>query len=270
MKYIIPEISAHSILSTSKENEDGWRFYFDTTDPSKEYLIEKTQQDDCPIFHQAMILLYGNIFHREPLSDKLSEAFVYIDFSGIFDRKPVGKVLERQELAEHMFTPEGIWLDFGKGRQRFLAFERSASMSRQNRLSFVREDIHDLLRERMMLGMTIGNCQLSKLYAYNGLMFTSGTRIDSHKWLDDKHIIVIDNPKSIVEGANIITVEDDGTDHAMRKYTRVERTADIEVLEFDGEGLVSAELAQKLDISEHRGGHHSFQIRLPYIKGCCA
>ena len=55
MKYIIPELSAHSIISAAQKIENGWQFHFDTTDPSKEYLIEKTQQDDCPIFYQAMI-----------------------------------------------------------------------------------------------------------------------------------------------------------------------------------------------------------------------
>ena len=75
---------------------------------------------------------------------------------------------------------------------------------------------------------------------------------------------MIDNPKSIVKDTHIITVTDDGTANTMRKYTRVETTADIEVLEFDGEGLISKELTHTLDSSNL---HHSFQIRLPYIKG---
>ena len=36
------------------------------------------------------------------------------------------------------------------------------------------------LKERMMLGMNIGKCQLSKLYAYNALLFTSGRRIENN------------------------------------------------------------------------------------------
>ena len=41
-------------------------------------------------------------------------------------------------------------------------------MSRQARLSFIREDFYDAVRRRIMMDMTIGDCQLSKLYAYNG------------------------------------------------------------------------------------------------------
>ena len=49
-KYIIPQISAQSIIASAKQKGDGYSFYFDTTDVSKEYLVEDTLQDDCPIF----------------------------------------------------------------------------------------------------------------------------------------------------------------------------------------------------------------------------
>ena len=260
-KYIIPEISAQSIITSARRADDGYSFYFDTTDPSKEYLVERTLQDDCPIFYQAMLVL-GKNPDNEVISDALSSVFVYIDFSGIFDRKPVGRVLEQQRIAEYMFRPDGIVLNFGKEDHRYIAFERSASMSRQNRLAFVRSDVYEPLRERMMLGMNIGNCQLSKLYAYNALLFTSGARYIGTDILSDKKIIVINNPRSTVKDVNVITVEDDGTDNPMRKYSRVEKTADITVTEFDGEGFISPRLAEKIGRE-----HNSFQIRMPYIKG---
>ena len=240
---------------------DGYSFYFDTTDPSKEYMVENTLQDDCPMFHQAMLVLGAHRFSAS-VSDKLRDVFVYVDFSGIFDRRPMGRVLEQQRIAEHMFRPEGITLNFGGADHRYIAFERSASMSRENRLSFVREDVYESLKERMMLGMDIRSCQLSKLYAYNALLFTSGMRYDDTELLSEKKIIVIENPRSAVRDVDIVTVEDDGTDNPMRTYTRVARTADIEIMEFDGEGLISPSLAKKLDRE-----HSSFQIRMPYIKG---
>ncbi len=264
-KYLIPQISALSLLSSATKTFDGWAFRFDATDPSKEYLIEDTKQDDCMMFYQAMKLLYGSE-ELNAICESLYDAFVYIDFSGIFDRKPIGRTADLQNKAEYLFRPEGITMYFGKGypESRYIAFERSASMSRHNVLSFVREDIYEPLRERMLLGMEIGECQLSKLYAYNGLMFTRGRRYEIANLLHEKRIVVIDNPKSIVKDAEIITVEDDGTDNAIRKYNRVETIADVEVLEFDGEGIISKKLAGKLNINKQ---HHSFQIRLPYIKG---
>ena len=86
-----------------------------------------------------------------------------------------------------MFRPEGVCLDLGSGMRRYLAFERSNSMSRQSKLSFLREDVYHQVRRRIQMDMTIGDCQLSKLYAYNGLMLSSGVRLDGinkiHHWL---------------------------------------------------------------------------------------
>lgn len=261
-KYIIPEISAQSLITSAQKTDDGYRFYFDTTEPSKEYLIENTMQDDCPIFYQAMLVLGEKPNEANLVSDKLRDVFVYVDFSGIFDRKAVGKVLEYQQIAEYMFKPEGITLNFGKEDKRYVAFERSASMSRECKLSFVRADIYDALRERMMLGMNIGKCQLSKLYAYNALLFTSGTRYYDESVLSDKRIIAIKNPKTTIKNVNTVTVEDDGSNSPMRKYSRTEKIADITITEFDGEGFISPRLADSLAKS-----HNSFQIRMPYIKG---
>lgn len=261
-KYIIPEISAQSLITSAQKTDDGYRFYFDTTEPSKEYLIENTMQDDCPIFYQAMLVLGEKPNEANLVSDKLRDVFVYVDFSGIFDRKAVGKVLEYQQIAEYMFKPEGITLNFGKEDKRYVAFERSASMSRECKLSFVRADIYDALRERMMLGMNIGKCQLSKLYAYNALLFTSGTRYYDESVLSDKRIIVIKNPKTTIKNVNTVTVEDDGSNSPMRKYSRTEKIADITITEFDSEGFISPRLADSLAKS-----HNSFQIRMPYIKG---
>ena len=263
-KYIIRQISALGIITTASGEYDNWRFNFDAADSSKEYYVEETKQDDCAIFHQMMCILYGDNYPKEPVSEKLKDCMVYIDFFGIFDRRRASKEFEVVNKAECMLGRNGITLDFGRGPAQYIAFERSANMSRNCILSFIRADMYEPLRERIMLGMKIGKCQLAKLYAYNALMYTSGRRINDPGILSDKKIIVIDNPKSIVKNANIITVEDDGTDRPVRIYKRIEKTADVEVLEFDGEGIISKELAYKLDPS---GAHHSFQIRMPYIKG---
>ena len=101
-----------------------------------------------------------------------------------------------------------------------------------------------------MLGLHIGLCQLSKLYAYDALLFTSGTRYNDDTIFSDKRIIVIKNPKSIIKNVPIVTVCSDDSAGALRKYTRVEKVTDIRITEFDGEGLVSLRLADRLD-AEH-------------------
>ena len=262
-KYSILQISARTIMNCAKKTEDGYRFIFGTDDEANQGVITRKEQNDCALFRQLLTLVE---IRSEPalsqVSDALEEALVYLDFSGIFDRRAVGRVKELQELAEWLFRPEGIELSFADGSFRFVAFERSASMSRKNMLSFVRADLCEPLWERMTLGMKISKCQLSKLYAYNGLMFTSGRVIEHGFHMDADHIIVVDNPRSIVPDVATVTVEDDGSNAPMRRYTRVEKTADIEVLEFDGEGLVSAELGYRLDpFGYEKHEHHSHQGR---------
>ena len=86
-KYLIPEISALSIISTARKTDDGYDFCFDSTSIPNEYRTENTLQDDCPIFHQAMCILYGDNFRNsELLCEALRDVFVYVDFSGIFNR----------------------------------------------------------------------------------------------------------------------------------------------------------------------------------------
>ena len=78
-----------------------------------------------------------------------------------------------------------------------------------------------------MMDMTIGDCQLSKLYAYNGLMLSSGIRIDGIG-IDQPHrVVVIDNPTRTERNVSVITVEDDGTQSSTRNITgwRKKRTS---------------------------------------------
>ena len=64
-------------------------------------------------------------------------------------------------------------------------------MSRDSRLSFIRADYNEPVRRRVMLDMNIERCQLTKLYAYNGLMLSSGVRIDGINIHKPSRVIVV-------------------------------------------------------------------------------
>ena len=273
VKYRIYELSARAVISYGRQQECAYAFQLSAAETEKcKSLSAPHEQDDNALFYQIMCVLRGDAFTGTPsghLVTDLSDIIFYMDFSGIFDRSGARKKhLIRQEKAKALFRPEGIRLDFGSGPHRYLAFERSGSMSRQTRLSFIREDFYDTVRRRIMMDMTIGDCQLSKLYAYNGLMLSSGIRIDGIG-IDQPHrVVVVDNPVRTPPPTEVITVEDDGTQNSTRKYHRVETMADVEVTCFDGEGLISKQYARLID--EKLCGkkvHTSFQIRMPYVKG---
>ena len=273
VKYRIYELSARAVISYGRQQECAYAFQLSAAETEKcKSLSAPHEQDDNALFYQIMCVLHGDAFTGRPggqLVTDLSDIIFYMDFSGIFDRSGARKKYRiRQEKAKALFRPEGVSLDFGSGPHRYLAFERSGSMSRQARLSFIREDFYDAVHRRIMMDMTIGDCQLSKLYAYNGLMLSSGIRIDGIG-IDRPHrVVVIDNPTRTERNVSVITVEDDGTQSSTRKYHRVEKKEDIEITCFDGEGLISKEYARVVD--EKLCGkkvHTSFQIRMPYVKG---
>ena len=256
-RYSIGKLSALDLLACMDQSGEP---SFDATSPDRQRLLTMTVQDECGMFDQAQMVL-----NRAYVPDCLSDIFLYVSFSGIFDLHTDDRTVQRQEQAKTLFRPEGVRMNLGSGWFRYVAFERSANMSRHSELSFVRADVFAPLKERMQLGMEIGVCELSKLYAYNGLLFTSAERKPFDDLFTEKRIIVVDTPVTPVS-AVVTTVEDDGSDAPMREYSLTAINDVVDVKEFDGEGLISKELAARLNTGEKQA-HHSFQIRLPYIKG---
>ena len=249
-RYRIYLLSAQSILSYAKE-EGGAVTIALNRDATRRCVVSgRQEQEENALFFQIQCALHGDGFTptEEPgVVEDLSAVLCYVDFSGIFDRSPASsRVARLQALAETMFRPEGVTLDLGDGPRQYAAFERSNSMSRQGRLSFLRADLWETVRRRIMLDLELGQCQLSKLYAYNGLMLSTGARVEGME-IDRPHrVIVVDN-HALQRSARVITVEDVGGTDSVRRYQRVERVEDFSVTEFDGEGLVSKEYAARLN-----------------------
>lgn len=222
-KYRIFEVSARAVMSYAARENGQWHFALDRSATEKcKSFFALHEQDGNALFFQIMCVLQGDDFSEptdDHLIDGLADVIFYMDFPGIFDRSStLPRQQIRKEKARDMFRPEGVCLDFGSGMQRYLAFERSNSMSRQSKLSFLREDVYCQVRRRIQMDMTVGNCQLSKLYAYNGLILSSGVRLDGIG-IDKPHrVIVVDNPVVTARDVPVITVEDDGTQNSTRKY----------------------------------------------------
>ena len=270
-RYRIYSLSARAILSYARSEDDRYIFRLSrkATEKCKVYGAAH-EQDDNALFYQIMCVLRGNGFaipRNQQVIPDLAEVIFYVDFGGIFDRSGSNKYLERQKKAEDMFRPEGITLDFSSGEQRYRAFERSGSMSRQAKLSFIRADLYDQVRRRIMMDMTVTHCKLSQLYAYNGLMLSGGTRIDGIEITRPHRMIVVDKV-NLNRSTRVITVEDNGTKQGFKRYRRAETLKHIDIIRFDGEGLISKEYAKLIDkklCGKHI--HSSFQVRMPFIKG---
>lgn len=272
-KYVIYELSAKAVISYAVQRDGKYIFELDHSSTMKCKNPGAThEQSENALFHQILLETYGrgeDGSTSKYAPTRLDDAIFYMDFSGIFDvRGSSGRQILRKAKARDMFRPEGITLTIGRMPRRYVAFERSGNMSRNGRLSFIRADLYERVRRRMMLGMHIGQCQLSKLYAYNGLMLSTGVRMEDVGIDVPSRVIVVDNLVRTAYNVNVITVEDDGAQNSTRKYERVEKRADINITCFDGEGLISTQYAEAIDkrlCGKHV--HTSFQIRLPFVKG---
>ena len=258
VKYRIYELSARAVISYGRQQDGTYTFHLSAAETEKcKSLSAPHEQDDNALFYQIMCVLHGDAFTGRPggqLVTDLSDIIFYMDFSGIFDRSGARKKYRvRQEKAKALFRSEGVSLDFGSGPHRYLAFERSGSMSRQARLSFIREDFYDAVRRRIMMDMTIGDCQLSKLYAYNGLMLSSGIRIDGIG-IDRPHrVVVIDNPTRTERNVSVITVP--------------------QLLQYDADGGLHLPRALRLHGQDHppllhARGQRPFRYRKRHPQGC--
>jgi len=274
IRYKILHISVAALTAFAEDKGDGVYAYRLDKKQTESVIMRGAAsfQDDNAMFYQAMQIITDEKF-IQPKSDciieDLADVMVYFDFAGIFDYQTASIKKEiRRKKAEALFRPEGVILDFGNGPQKFVAFERSASMSRSAKLSFISEDIYNPLKKRIMLDLNIGECQLSKLYAYNGLMFSSGIRAEMPELFDFDTVVIVDNPKTVNDRVKVITAQDESKVGSVREYERTEKIATVEITEFDGEGLISPTLAEKIDkLCFGKHTHHSFQIRMPYIKG---
>lgn len=272
-RYRIYELSARAVMSYATEENGIYKYDLDAA-AVDHCLVSSAahEQDSNALFFQILCKLYGGGYREvilEDVSEELSEIIFYMNFQKVFDTRGLRQREKiRQKKAEAMFRRSGITLDFGHGSHRYFAFERSGSMSRKSVLSFIREDFYEPIRKRIMLDLESKSCQLSKLYAYNGLMLSSGKRIEGIS-IEKKHrVIVVDNPKLTTDREFMVTVQDDGTNNSTRKFYRQEKLQEVKVTCFDGEGLISKSFAEKLDIA-YCGAHihSSFQIRMPYVKG---
>ena len=167
IKYRIYRLSARAVMGYGQRDGDWFSFSLNKSATEQCKINMPHEQEDNALFYQIMAELHGGKFSG-PADGKivtdLADVIFYMDFSGIFDRtSEEKKYTDRLLKAKSMFRPEGVTLDFGSGRHRYLAFERSGSMSREFKLSFIREDLYAAVTRRITMDLSIGMCQLSKL-----------------------------------------------------------------------------------------------------------
>ncbi len=187
----------------------------------------------------------------------------------LFENKP----LTNSEMIRFMFR-DGIHIRFtSDGEARiFVPFDKSQSMARNSKITFIDKSLKKELNHRLLLGTKqIHEIAPSKFYAYKGLYLSSGKRID-HRDLhlnQDTVIILPNGPEVTDEEITYITNTTDSTTIEIEEG----KGLTIDTM-FDGEGIISMDYARLINEAIMGGGNNnetdsatSFQIRMPFMKG---
>ncbi len=243
--------------------------------------------------------------------NSLMQHILYIDFTEVFknikfneeskqyytqDELSPKKASDDTKLS-FMFDPEsGIRITFKDGNQRiFVPFDKSNSMARTCRITFIDKGIKDELDKRLLLGFDFNKIDLvlSKYYAYRGLYLTSAHRVPLDKQLvlneetvivipDDSNYVLARNAEGIPAKHTIFKDIDTKVDNGILWKLGEVKESSVKINPFDGEGLVSLKYAglinerlgkygykkKKLtDDGEKIKGASTYQIRMPFTKG---
>ena len=187
------------------------------------------------------------------------------------------------EMIHFMFE-YGIEVIFNGKAKHYRPFDKSQSMARNSKITFIEVSLMTDVNVRLLLGSNqVGSFYLSKYYSYKGLYLSSGKRILSSDILLNEETVVVlpDGPiypgdDESVEAVEIPNVQYITNSEQLGENGEViiepEKTETIIINSvMDGEGIISMDYAEKINTElwgeKEENKATSFQIRMPYIKG---
>lgn len=269
----------------SKDSEQNQIIYNTIVKSIEEY-------DECALTYQ--IKYYCIKIKHVPESyflecDYLRE-LLYVDFQNVFsltDNTQVANkdksnkstpskselgLLSDEEKCSFLFS-NGFTITFKDGETRhYEPFDKSASMARQSRMTFIDSRIKKDIENRLMLGINLVGTQtvLSKLYAYRGLYLTAARRIERNDEfpLDEETVIVIDD-SHIMSNETLVQTAYEKEINNWESSKPLKKKIDINA--FDGEGLICPEYSNWINSviypEKNVEKATTFQMRLPFTKG---
>ncbi len=224
--------------------------------------------EDNAMFHQFEQVLRKK--DTDWTSDSLKKHLVFLDFKGVFlsqAEKESAKAEKRERLLQRLFT-DGLLISFDDepAPLLFLPFDKSASMARTGRISFVSASVKEEMDRRLLLDLDFRGSgirvSLSKLYAYRGLYFSDASRIEQTDSLilNPERVIVIADPIQNVQTEKLKLFGDADPDET-RKSAEANKddlsrmlwklgtysSDEVETKPFDGEGFISLRYAQEIN-----------------------
>ena len=221
--YLIIELNAKKIVENwplDKTSGQGI-FHFDFTlyENRKIYINTIDRYDSCPLFDQISFLYQDDNFKDKPstrfltkiprkdgisyidLADsrKIDKALIFVDCTGVIKQG----MLEKTDNEDAKLTADekvfleksrsifinGITINYGEETIHYIPFDKSNSMSKKNKISFIDERLYEPLNKRLLFDIdfkaTKYQLVLSKFFAYKGLYMSSSVRMDTEYLLND-------------------------------------------------------------------------------------
>ena len=278
-------------------------FHFDlspnSTDPMARNVVRSVDRyADSGFYYQLAACVPTVAGENADPADILREYIVFVDFSSqlaLFEQAHLQEINYRSLSAKELeggnergleaclawlFDPtNGLYLTFGGNkRKRFVPFDKSNSMARVGRIAFIDDGVREQLNKRLLLDMDFAEIKVnpSKYYAYRGLYLSNGCRIEQTAdfRLDAETLVVVPDKNTRRWEGNLFQAigEAAKTETDLWKFGTVAESSETNINSFDGEGLIcpayaqfiSEQLQQKYNFPR---ASHSFQIRLPFMKG---
>lgn len=290
--YNITTISGKSLLKHySVKSENGlsdicFEMNFADSREVRRYVKATDLYKDTAMFYQIRKILDKDGIDNWN-EDSLRKVLFFVDFETIFNKLQEGtpreygdsysledlsvssKVISDEYRVRKLFD-NGIIIKYEDGTTiNYVPFDKSNSMSRQSKMSFIDKSLLNELNKRLNMGLTFKGqmVNLSKYYAYRGLYLSTADRVPiAERIFTSDTVIVIKDTAVKKEKQHIITAEPD--DENCRKWHTVEKEESFPIDKvFDGEGIISPSYTKMINKACNYGGATSFQVRMPFIKG---
>lgn len=313
--FLIMEINAMQILEAYGTKNQSTIFSLDFNDKAKRkfYLNTIDFYDSNALIDQINFLydtdsfsgLKQNRYYNIPKNkcqanietQSLDTSIVIMDFTGVFSksfgkRDATGNYIDEKdqkradkyfESCNNLFS-KGIQIIYGETVVSYIPFDKSNSMARHDKISFINKGLYDALNQRLLFDIDFHNSgykeHLSKFFAYKGLYMSSANRIEHPELiLDENSFIVIKDTSFKVldkEGSRNLSIygesKNRSVDESASPYCEELRTSYLIGKVFDGEGIISSSYSGYINESlkeflPNKDSASSFQIRMPFVKG---
>lgn len=278
---ILRRPSENSLSRRSGNYSVSFRYDLSAENPAdRDVILAEDAFADNALFFQLRQVLPES----PDLAAEMRSSLVFVDFAAVFTgdlslARLVDTTPSKADLLADdglvfrlklLFT-DGMLLSFdGNAFRRFVPFDKSSSMARSCRITFVDSAVKDALDRRLMLDLNfLGKpLALSKFFAYRGLYLSNGFRIDPDPDfpLNEETVVVLPDftaslPQTVFSAARHGDLWEPET-----------RDKALTLKLFDGEGLIAPDFARHLSDALERthrlaAPSHSFQVRLPFTKG---